>query len=127
MSDNFRYTGAGPLMNLRSLPLASLLLLACSSDPQRPGDTAEPSPSGSGDGVGNVEAAAQIACASPRRYFATLREGSCASILTQGGSWEPEAAFPNAPEDIQSSTCIYQWVPAVGASRSAPVESAALV
>lgn len=104
-------------MNARSSPLAlvafgllaSLCAAACTS-PTGDGNEGAPSPA-TDDGVGESESEVRASCTSPRRYFATFRDGAgtCEPIPATRGRWVPEKLFADAPADVQTSTCAYRW------------------
>jgi hypothetical protein len=93
-------------MNFRPLaPLALLSALASAScavpSEDRPGEAAP------GDAVEDELAAS---CTYARKYFVTLHEGACVEVPGHGGSWVPEPIFPDAPPEVQESSCALRWV-----------------
>jgi hypothetical protein len=87
--------------------------LACSSADALDGsDPGAPSAGASDEGETlATEDEIRASCSSPRRYFATFREGSgtCEPIPARRGQWVPEPLFADAPDDVQSTTCAYRW------------------
>jgi hypothetical protein len=94
---------AASLLPLTLGLLASLLAVACSSSTEGTDQPVEDPEA--------IEDEVRASCTNPRRYFVTFREGSgtCAPIAGHRGQWVPEALFPDAPADVQASTCIYAW------------------
>lgn len=90
--------------------LVSLAATACSSTESAQRGAAEGGELGHEEPE-TTEDAIRASCTNPRRYFVTYREGSgtCAPIPGRRGQWVPEALFPDAPADVQSSTCTYAW------------------
>ncbi len=79
--------------------LVSLLAVAC-------GDASAPTD----DGVEPEEQEGELAtCKYPRKYFATVREGSCEEVPGRRGSWVPEPLFADVPLEVQEGTCAYVW------------------
>jgi hypothetical protein len=100
---------------LASFALIPALGCASSDEPPHtdgvPGDpTAANGESVEGEAA-STEDEVRASCSSPRRYFATFREGSgtCAPIPGRRGQWVPEALFADAPAEVQLTTCAYRW------------------
>src|SRR5687768_18522989 len=94
-------------MTLRSsllgLVAISLFAVAC-------GEASEPTEPTTEDGVEPETQEGELAsCKYPRKYFATVREGSCTEVQGRRGSWVPEPLFTDVPVEVQAGTCAYVW------------------
>ena len=100
------------LVRVVPVVLASLLAAACASEPV-PADEGGRADEGE---VTSTEDEVRASCTSPRKYFATFRNGSggCTVIVGHRGRWVPEPLFVDAPADVQLSTCAFRWAGAKG-------------
>jgi hypothetical protein len=62
------------------------------------------------DGAEPEEQEGELAsCKYPKKYFATVREGSCTEVQGRRGRWVPEPLFSDVPVEVQTGTCAYVW------------------
>lgn len=52
---------------------------------------------------------ARAPCEEARVYLVALRQGTCAEVPGNGGTWSPRPAFPGAPPEVQRFACAYRW------------------